>query len=62
MLRPIKEQTLSARVTKLSDWLLRVHARYEPMNGFTETAGLLHELLARVESLEAQLLKKASEK
>ena len=43
------------RVTRLADWLLRIRARYEPMNGFSETAGLLHELLARIESLEYQL-------
>lgn len=43
------------RVTRLADWLLRIRARYEPMNGFSEAAGLLHELLALNESLEYQL-------
>jgi len=64
MLRETKEQTLSVRVTRLADWLLRVRARYEPMNGFTESAGLLHELLAKTESLEAEIaiLRKAQEK
>ena len=55
MLRETKEQTLSVRVTRLADWLLRIRARYEPMNGFTESAGLLHELLAKTESLEAEI-------
>jgi hypothetical protein len=34
------------------------------MNGFTESAGLLHELLAKTESLEAEvaILRKAQEK
>ena len=61
MLRETKEQTLSVRVTRLADWLLRIRARYEPMNGFTESAGLLHELLAKTESLEAEvaILRKA---
>lgn len=49
------------RVTELSDWLLRIRARYEPMNGFTECATLLHEQLAYIDSLEIQL-RKAQEK
>lgn len=55
MLRETKEQTLSVRVTRLADWLLRIRARYEPMNGFTECANLLHEQQAYIESLEYQL-------
>lgn len=45
------------RVTKLADWLLRIRARYEPMNGFTEAANLLHEQQAYIDSLEYQLRK-----
>ena len=57
----MKQESLSLRVTKLADWQLRIHARYESLNGFIETARLLHELLARIDSLQTQL-KKASEK
>ena len=46
---------MNARVTRLADWLLRIRARYEPMNGFTECATLLHEQQAYIESLEYQL-------
>ena len=49
------QQTLNARVTRLSDWLLRIRARYEPMNGFTDCANLLHEQQAYIDSLEYQL-------
>lgn len=64
MIRETKEQTLSVRVTRLSDWLLRIRARYEPMNGFTESACLMHELLAKINSLEAEItaLQKVREK
>ena len=51
----MKSQTMNAQVTRLADWLLRIRARYEPMNGFTECANLLHEQQAYIESLEYQL-------
>jgi hypothetical protein len=51
----MKSQTMNAQVTRLADWLLRIRARYEPMNGFTECANLLHEQQAYIESLEHQL-------
>ncbi len=49
------------RVTELSDWILRIRARHEPMNGFTECANLLHEQLAYIDYLELEL-RKAQEK
>lgn len=51
-----KAKEMNRRVTRLADWLLRIHARYESMNGFTETASLLHEQQAYIESLEFQLM------
>ena len=51
----MNSQTMNARVTRLADWLLRIRARYEPMNGFTDCANLLHEQQAYIESLEYQL-------
>lgn len=56
-----QQKEFSERVTRLADWQLRIRARYEPMNGFSETAGLMHEMLAYIDFLEHQL-KKASEK
>ena len=53
----MNSQTMNARVTRLADWLLRIRARYEPMNGFTDCANLLHEQQAYIESLEYQLAK-----
>jgi len=50
-----KAKEMNRRVTRLADWLLRIHARYESMNGFTESATLLHEQQAYIESLEYQL-------
>ena len=50
-----KAKEMNRRVTRLADWLLRIHARYESMNGFTECATLLHEQQAYIESLEYQL-------
>jgi len=50
-----KAKEMNRRVTRLGDWLLRIHARYESMNGFTECATLLHEQQAYIESLEYQL-------
>jgi hypothetical protein len=52
-----KAKEMNRRVTRLADWLLRIHARYESMNGFTECATLLHEQQAYIESLEYQLEK-----
>jgi hypothetical protein len=52
-----KLKEFSKRVTRLADWQLRIRARYETMNGFSETAGLLHEMLAYMDSLEYQLKK-----
>ena len=52
-----KAKEMNRRVTSLADWLLRIHARYESMNGFTQCATLLHEQQAYIESLEYQLAK-----
>lgn len=46
------------RVTRLADWQLRIRARYETMNGFSQTAALMHELMAYIDSLEYQLTRK----
>ena len=51
----LKAKEFNKRVTRLADWLLRIRARYESMNGFTECANLLHEQQAYIESLEYQL-------